>query len=70
MATPFVQGRLFDQNLEYTIHSSCSNSGRPIEIDIDSDLNISRVTAGASPMYSMALIDTEKMKEKSIIDVF
>jgi hypothetical protein len=65
-----VQGRLSDQTLEYTISSRCSNSGRPIEIDIDSDMNISRVTEGASLMYSMALIDTEKMKEKSIIDVF
>jgi len=65
-----VQGRLQDRNLEYTIHSSCSNSGRPIEIVIDSDLNISSMTQGSTPFYSMALMDTEKMKEKSIIDVF
>ena len=70
MATPFVQGRLLDRDLEYTIQSSCANSGRPMEIAIDSDLNIGQVTEGARPMYSMALIDTEKMKEKSIIDVF
>ena len=41
-----------------------------MEISVDSDLNIGRVTEGADPMYSMALMDTETMKEKSIIDVF
>ena len=65
-----MQGRLSDRNLEYTIHSSCANSGRLIEIEVDSDLNIGRVTDGARPMYSMALMDTETMTEKSIVDVF
>ena len=65
-----MQGRLQNQNLEYTINSRCANSGKPLEIGIDSDLNIRTMTQGAAPMYSMALIDTERMKEKSIIDVF
>jgi hypothetical protein len=65
-----VQGRLKNQNLEYTIHSRCASSGKPLEISIDSDLNISSITEGAAPMYSMALVNTEKMKGKNIIDVF
>jgi hypothetical protein len=65
-----VQGRLSDRNLEYTIHSACANSGRTIEIEVDSELNIGRVTDGARPMYSMAIMNTETMTEKSIIDVF
>lgn len=65
-----MQGRLQNQNLEYTIRSTCASSGRPIEIGIDSDLNVRTVTQGAAPMYSMTLMDTERMKEKSIIDVF
>ena len=65
-----MQGRLQDKDLEYTIHSACANSGRPIEIAVDSDLNIGQVTEGARPMYSMALMNTETMTEKSIIDVF
>jgi len=65
-----VQGRLQNQNLEYTIHSRCASSGKPLEIGIDSDLNISSMTVGAAPMYSMALMNTDKMKERSIIDVF
>ena len=56
--------------MEYTINSTCANSGRSLEINVDSDLNIGQVTDGARPMYSMALMDTEKMREKSIIDVF
>ena len=35
-----MQGRLQNQNLEYTINSKCASSGKPLEIGIDSDLNI------------------------------
>jgi hypothetical protein len=33
-------------------------------------MNITFMTEGADPYYSMALINTDKMKEKSIVDVF
>jgi hypothetical protein len=33
-------------------------------------MNITGMTEGAEPMYSMALLNTDKMKEKSIVDVF
>jgi hypothetical protein len=45
-------------------------SGREIQIEIDCALNITGMTEGADPMYSMALINTDKMKEMSIVDVF
>ncbi|MCP4341489.1 MAG: hypothetical protein GY799_22060 [Desulfobulbaceae bacterium] len=59
-----------NRNLTYTIDTICANSGRPIKIKLDSELNISGMTEGASPIYCLVLINTDKMKETSIVDVF
>lgn len=69
-ATPFVYGSLLNKDLTFTINTNCANSGKQIQIEIDSEMNIISMTEGADPMYSMALINTDKMKEKSIVDVF
>jgi hypothetical protein len=65
-----VYGRLQNKSLTFTIDTKCANSGKKIHIDLDSDMNIIFMTEGADPFYSMALINTDKMKEKSIVDVF
>jgi hypothetical protein len=65
-----VYGSLKNKDLTFTIDTKCANSGRDIHIEMDSDMNITAMTEGAEPMYSMALINTDKMKEKSIVDVF
>jgi hypothetical protein len=56
--------------MTYTIDTTCANSGRPIKIELDSELNIFGMTEGASPMYCLVLMNTDKMKETSIVDVF
>jgi hypothetical protein len=66
----FVYGRLQNKDLTFTINTKCANSGKEIQIDLDSEMNITSMTEGAEPMYSTALINTDKMKEKSIVDVF
>jgi hypothetical protein len=65
-----VYGRLQNKDLTFTINTKCANSGKEIQIDLDSEMNITSMTEGAEPMYSTALINTDKMKEKSIVDVF
>ena len=65
-----MYGRLQNKDLTFTINTQCANSGKKIQIEIDSELNITGMTEGADPMYSMALINTVKMKEMSIVDVF
>jgi len=65
-----VYGSLQNKDLTFIINTKCANSGREIEIKLDSDLNIKAMSEGAEPVYSMALINTDKMKEKSIVDVF
>ena len=69
-ATPFVYGRLLNREMTFTIDSKCANSGKHIEIELNSELNITGMTEGCEPMYSMALINTDRMKETSIVDVF
>jgi len=65
-----VYGSLQNKDLTFTINTKCANSGRKIQIKLDSEMNITGMTEGADPMYSMALINTDKMKEMSIVDVF
>ncbi len=65
-----MYGRLQNKNLTFTIDTKCANSGKQLRIELDSDMNITFMTEGADPFYSMALINTDKMKEKSIVDVF
>jgi hypothetical protein len=65
-----VYGRLQDKDLSFTIETNCTNSGRQLQIELDSEMNITGMTEGANPMISMALMNTDRMKEPSIVDVF
>ena len=65
-----MYGRLQDKELTFTIDSKCSNSGKQIVIELDSELNITAMTEGAEPMYSMPIINSDRMKEPGIVDVF
>jgi hypothetical protein len=65
-----VYGRLQNEELTFTINSRCANSGKKIKIELDSDLNITSMSEGADPVYSMAVINTDRLKEPSIINVF
>jgi hypothetical protein len=46
-----VYGRLQNRDLTFTIKTKCANSGKEIQIELDSDLNITGMTEGANPMY-------------------
>jgi hypothetical protein len=70
IAAPFVYGKLRDEELFFTINSECANSGKPIKIELDGDLNIINVDKDSEPMYCIALMDTSKTKEPSIVDIF
>ncbi len=70
IATPFVYGRLRNEELFFTVNSECANSGKPMKIELDSNLNITSVDEGSEPMYCITLMDTAKTKEPSIVDIF
>ena len=65
-----MYGRLQNKDLTFTINTECANSAKKIQIEVGSELNIIGMTKGADPMYSMALINTDRMKELSIVDIF
>jgi hypothetical protein len=65
-----VYGRLQKKELFFTIQAECANSGRQIEIGLDSELNIKNVTDGSDPMFCLPLVPLAKTKEPSIVDIF
>ena len=65
-----MYGRLQKKDLFFTIQAECANSGRQIEIAIDSELNIANVTDGSEPMFCLPLVSLAKTKSPGIVDVF
>jgi hypothetical protein len=54
----------------FTVNSTCANSEKPMTIELDSNLNIISVDKGSEPMYCIALMNTDKTKDPSIVDIF
>jgi hypothetical protein len=65
-----VYGKLTKKELSFTIRAECANSGRQIEIALDSELNIKNVTDGSDPMFCLPIVPLANTKELSIVDVF
>ncbi|MBW2217327.1 MAG: hypothetical protein JRF34_09060 [Deltaproteobacteria bacterium] len=65
-----MYGRLQKKELSFTIQSECANSGRKIEIELDSDLNIINVPDGSDPMFCLPLVSLAKTKSPGIVDIF
>ena len=65
-----MQGQLRGRTLSFVIESRCAHSGRSLRIEIDSDLNVQRVAAGADPFIFVPGIDLGNIKQESIIDIF
>jgi len=65
-----VYGRLQKKELSFTINAECANSGRQMEIELDSELNINNVTDGADPMFCLPIVPLANTKEPSIVDIF
>jgi hypothetical protein len=64
-----VQGKLRQQPLSVTIDTECAETGRPLQIQLDSEL-IHQVQQDAAPLFSTPLIDLKKLEDPSIIDAF
>jgi hypothetical protein len=65
-----VYGKLQKKVLNFTIQAECANSGRQIEIALDSELNINNVTHGSDPMFCLPIATLANTKEPSIVDIF
>ena len=67
---PFVQGQLSQETVTFAIETTCAQSGKPIHIDIDADLNYSVAEKEAEPLIFSPSVDFSKLKDPSIIDAF
>ncbi len=65
-----MQGHLRNEKLTCQIETSCAHCGRPLHLEIDSDLNYSVRDAGAEPLVFIPTVDFERLKDPSIIDAF
>jgi hypothetical protein len=58
------------KKLDFNINARCANSGRDIEIKLNSDLDITHVTKGAYPMFCLPIVPLANTKHPSIVDAF
>ena len=70
IATPFVQGQLWGERLTFVVESTCADSGCPIRIEIDSELNYGVLQEEADLRIFVPIIDVERLDDPSIIDAF
>jgi hypothetical protein len=65
-----VQGKLRQKQISFLVESRCAHSDRRLRIELDSDLNLLGVTAGAEPYIFVPSVDFKRLAEASIIDIF
>jgi hypothetical protein len=65
-----VQGRLRNEYLSITIDTHCAYSGKPLQIEVDSQLKVHVQEAAARPMVFTPQIDWEAFHDPSIIDAY
>jgi hypothetical protein len=52
------------------IESECAHCGRPLHIDMDSDLSYTVAEQDAAPLVFIPTVDFAKLQDPSIIDAF
>jgi len=65
-----VYGRLHKKKLFFTLQAKCANSGRQMEISLDSELNVKNITDGSDPMFCLPIVPLATTKEPSIVNIF
>jgi hypothetical protein len=65
-----VQGRLRKTALTITVNTECAHCGRPMELEIDSEINLRVKEKGCSPAAFLPDVNVLTLKDKSIINAF
>jgi len=65
-----VQGRLRNENLSVLVKTECAHCSKPMEIEIDSDLNYEVKEEGCEPVVFVPEVNLFELEEDSIIDSF
>lgn len=69
-ATPFVQGRLRNEQLTVAVRTECAHCKTPMELTIDSELNYTVRENGCKPVIFMPDVDLLNLRDESIINAF
>jgi hypothetical protein len=69
-ATPFVQGRLRNEQLSVTVNTACAHCGKPMKLKIDSDLSCKTEDDGCAPIIFLPDVDLIGLADESIIQSF
>jgi len=56
--------------LKITVNTECAHCGRPMEIEIDSEVNFRVKEEGCSPVAFVPDVNVLTLKDKSIINAF
>lgn len=70
MAAPFVQGRLREERLSVVVSTECAHCGRPMHIEIDSELKYRVGEEGAEPLVFEPQINWATFQEPNIIHAY
>ena len=54
----------------FSIETECAHCGRPLHIEMNSDLRNSVTELGATPLVFAPMVDFDRLKDPSIIDAF
>ncbi len=65
-----MQGRLRNENLRVAIHTSCSESGQALQIEVDSQLNFRVQPENIQPMVFTPHINWEAFHDPNIIEAY
>jgi hypothetical protein len=65
-----VQGHLRTDPQSFALETECAHCGRPLHLEIDTDLNYRILEDGAQPLVFVPLVDFDKLEDPSIIDAF
>jgi hypothetical protein len=65
-----VQGHLRSEPVSITVETRCEHCSEPVNMEIDSDMNVRVATSGAEPMVFTPDVETWDTEAPSIIDDF
>jgi hypothetical protein len=65
-----VQGRLRKEFVSVTVKTECAHCSRPMELEIDSDLNYRVKEEGCAPIVFVPDVDLLKLEDPNIINAF
>ena len=65
-----MQGQLRQEKLTFDINTECAQSGRPLHIKMDGELNYQVVEEEAKPLVFGPHIDWANFTEPNIIDAY